>query len=301
MSVPASRRVLALVTSLMATSSFGVLLVISSPQASACNPSQVGSCVGVSVGVPGSPGAGQSPAGGGVVAPAGPVVVDPCAAYPGPLHQFCVTSTGVGCLGLFDKNSATVSFEALNALLSSNGCPTLTAGSIAPSPATLAQQAAASFQLPAPAGHRSPPETDDYQGFPMTWVNLWTFFWTDPATWKPLTATAQVGGVWATVTATPTALGFDPGDGSDPVSCAGPGRPWLKADGNNAPNQGACGFQYRKVSGPGMSNPYTSTQTITWQLTWTGSSNTSGTLTQRSTSVSGQLNVLQIQSVVVTR
>jgi len=131
-------------------------------------------------------------------------------------------------------------------------------------------------------------------------VNLWTFYWTDLSTWRSLTATARAGGSWATVTARPVALSFDPGDGSRPVRCAGPGRPWRASDGTDPPDRGACAYRYTRVTGPGLDHPVSSTQTITWQLTWTGSGNTSGVLSERSTSRTGGLNVLQIQ-VVVTR
>lgn len=163
-----------------------------------------------------------------------------------------------------------------------------------PSPAQLAKQAAASFKFPKPSGHRSPSETLKYRGYPFSYVNLWLYTWTDPGTWKTMTATASAGGNSATVTATPTSLTYDPGDGSAGVSCGGPGRPWVESDGNNAPSGGACGDRYQQVT----SAPITSTQTITWKITWTGSGGTSGTLPDQSTSTSGQLQVMQIQTVV---
>ncbi|PZS32189.1 MAG: hypothetical protein DLM61_07275 [Pseudonocardiales bacterium] len=163
-----------------------------------------------------------------------------------------------------------------------------------PSPAQLAQRAAASFRFPKPSGHRSPSETLRYQGYPFSYVQLWLFYWTDPGTWRTLTATARAGGVFATVTAKPVSLTYDPGDGSSAVSCGGPGRPWTDADGNRAPSGGACGYQYKAVT----SSPITSTQTITWKITWVGSGGTSGALPDQSTSKSGQLNVMQIQTVV---
>lgn len=163
-----------------------------------------------------------------------------------------------------------------------------------PSAAQLAKQAAASFKFPKPSGHRSPSETLKYRGYPFSYVNLWLFTWTDPGTWKTMTATASAGGNSATVTATPTSLSYDPGDGSAGVSCGGRGRPWVESDGNSAPSGGACGYRYRQVT----SAPITSTQTITWKITWTGSGGTSGTLPDQSTSTSGQLQVMQIQTVV---
>ena len=293
--------VLALVAGLLVVA-FG----ISAPSAFACT---VGDpdCVTVGVGTNPTPGGGSStpPGGGGTTTD--PCTVDPnSAACKGELAARTCSAlaadwaTGGGAGQGRDLNALTPALLAdLNADLAASGCPPWGGGTTI-DPATLAQQAAASFQLPHPSGHRSPSESQLYQGYPLTWVNLWTFFWTDPATWKTLSATATAGAVWATVKATPVSLTFDPGDGSDQVSCDGPGRPWEDSDGNNAPDQGACGFQYRKVSGPGYDHPFTSTQTITWQLTWTGSGNTSGTLTERTTATSGQLKVLQIQAVNCT-
>jgi hypothetical protein len=162
-----------------------------------------------------------------------------------------------------------------------------------PSPAVLAQAAAASLDLPKPSGHRSPDETNLFRGYGFTWVQLWTFWWTDPGTWRTVTATASVGGVSATVTATPVSLSYDPGDGSPAVSCVGPGRPWTDSDRYDPPSAGACGYQYRQVT----DGPITATQTLTWHVTWTGSGGSGGVLPDMSTSTSGQIQVLQIQVV----
>jgi hypothetical protein len=255
-----------------------------------CTPGEPG-CVYVSASAPGNPGRGASGQPGGGGSPSPP---DPCAKYPGQYYTMCKTNTGVQCLVLYDQFYGTMPLAQFNALAAANSCPRV-ARAAPPSPAKLAQRAAASFQLPLPSGHRSPSESLRYKGVPYTWVNLWTYFWTDAAMWRLLSATARAGGVWAQVVARPVSLTFDPGDGSPAVSCAGPGHPWVNADGNDAPADG-CGFRYRDVT----DGTVTSTQTITWQLTWTGSGNTSGTLAQRTTSTSGQLRVMQIQ-VVTTR
>ena len=254
-------------------------------------------CVGVGAG-----GGGQAGGGGGGPerGTGGRTKLDPCAKYPGAFHTLCEKhqGTGLGCLGLYDQYFGTMTLAAFNQFMTDNGCPTVAPGATPPpTPAELAQQAADSFYLPHPSGHRSPPEGKPYNEYPFTYVNLWTFYWSDPGSWSSLTATASAGGNWATVTAKPASLTFDPGNGSAAVSCAGPGRPWVESDGNSAPSQGACGYQYSKVTGPGYNHPVTSTQTITWQLTWIGSGNTSGTLTQRTTATNGQLNVLQIKTV----
>jgi enoyl reductase len=101
------------------------------------------------------------------------------------------------------------------------------------------------------------------------------------------------GRVSATVTARPVALVFDPGNGGVAVSCDGPGRPWTSADGNGAPTDGACAYRYMRVT----TSPITSTQTIVWKITWTGTGGTGGQIPSLSTSTSGRLQVLQIQVV----
>lgn len=281
------------------------LLVVSAAAATAatsgggCAPGDL-NCVGVGTGSPGGgPGSGSGGhGGGGSTGGGGSSKPDPCAKYPGPLYTACKQSKGQMCLNLYDQYSASLTFDQLNTLLTQNSCPAIPrAQAPPPSPATLAQRAAASFELPNPSGDRSPSPSLLYEGYPFTWVNLYTFYWSSPGTWKTFTATARAGGNYAAVTAKPVSLSFDPGDGSAPVSCAGPGRPWVTSDGNGPPTQGACAYQYSKVTGPGSDNPITSMQTITWQLTWTGSGNTSGTLTSKSTSTSGKLNVMQIQTV----
>lgn len=179
----------------------------------------------------------------------------------------------------------------VNTDLAGSGCPAIV------TTATLAQQAFDSIVFPHPSGHRSPSEAQGYNGFPFTYVGLWTYYWTDPATWRPLTATASAAGLTATVIATPISLSFDPGDGSGSQSCTGPGRPWAESDGNDAPSDGACGYRYSRVTGPGYGHPITSTQTIHWNITWTGTGNSGGEIPGLSTSTSGQLNVLQIKTV----
>jgi hypothetical protein len=280
-----------MVTLALAVALFG-LAVQTAPPSLACS-SLNPDCVGVSTGSGGHRGGGHSGAGS---SHGGPTAPDPCAPETGYSWTACHALGYVGlkmCVPLYEQYSNTLPLAQLNTLLTQNGCPAA-ASNLPPSPATLAQRAAASFLLPKPSGHRSPSEALLYKGYPFTYVNLWLFYWSDPGTWKTLTATARAGGNWATVTARPVLLTFTPGDGSASVSCPGPGRPWTDADGNARPTRGACGYQYKRVT----RGPVTSTQTITWRLTWRGSGSSSGTLTQQTTSTSGQLQVLQIQTVV---
>jgi hypothetical protein len=160
-------------------------------------------------------------------------------------------------------------------------------------PLTLAAQAIKTLRLPQPSGDRSPSQSQRVDGEPFTYVNLWTWFWTNPASWRTRTATARAGGISATVTVTPKSLTFDPGDGSAAVGCAGPGRAWTSADGDGKLTNGGCGYRYRSAT----SQPVTSTQSIRWAVTWRASDGQSGTLPDLTTSRSGELMVLQIESV----
>ncbi len=159
-------------------------------------------------------------------------------------------------------------------------------------PAQLAQEASDKLPLSRPTIRRSPSQDLRYQGDPYTWVNLWTWFWTDPASYKPLTQTVSVGGVFATVTAKPVGLEFDQGDGSNPVRCDGPGRAWTDADGSAAPSSG-CGFEYTHVT----SVTVLTRVAILWQVAWSGSGGAGGVLPQLRTEATARLRVLQAQVV----
>lgn len=197
---------------------------------------------------------------------------------------------GVDPCSLLDPEG--LSYATWEALLRSSGC----AGDRGTpgSSAVAAQRAFASIHFPKPTGSRSPSQDERYRGYPFTYVGLWTWWWTDKASWRTLTATATDGNQSATVTAKPVSLTFDPGDGSTAVVCGGPGRPWTSADGNAAPTDGGCGYRYRVVTAA----PITSRQSIVWKVTWTGTGGSAGEIPGLKTSTSGQLNVMQIQTVV---
>jgi hypothetical protein len=160
------------------------------------------------------------------------------------------------------------------------------------SPAQLAQQALAELRIPKPVIRRSPDRSATVAGAPVTWVNMWTWVWTEPASWRQLSKTASLGPVWATVTVKPTALVFEPGLGGAPVSCPGPGRAWTPADGDSRPARGGCGYVYRSVSAG-----VTASLAIRWAVSWTGSGGASGQLPVMTTRVSDRFAVEQIQAV----
>jgi hypothetical protein len=253
----------------------------------------------------GAGGGGGSGGGGG-----GGSSVDPCAKYPHAAYgdkppkvsqacadelqaKFCNAEIGDAVSGLEKPVAQWTAAEtaAVNKGLAAMGCPPVV------TPAGLAEQAYKTIRFPEPSGDRSPSQNQLYRGYPFTYTGLWTYWWTSAGTWKPLSATASAAGFTATVTARPVALVYDPGDGAAAVTCSGPGRPWEQSDGNNPPSDGACGYQYHQVT----SSPITSTQSIIWKITWTGTGGSAGEIPQLATSTSGQLNVMQIQTVVTGR
>jgi hypothetical protein len=157
----------------------------------------------------------------------------------------------------------------------------------------LAQQALATLRVPRPRVYRSPNEvTADRAGLPSTWVNGWTWYWTSKASWRQVSKTASLGAVWARVTLTPTVLILTPGDGGAAVTCSGPGRAWTPAAGGSAPGHDGCGYVYRSVS-----TALTSTLSIRWQVSWTGSGGAFGDLPAMTTRTSSRFAVAQIQAV----
>ena len=165
-----------------------------------------------------------------------------------------------------------------------------------PDPAVLAQRAYGELTLPKPVAKRSPDEGNSdpaYGGLPYTYTNLWT--WTWAGEWQPVARTVELLGVSATVTATPTQLIFDPGDGTAPEACDGPGRPWTPADENVAPAaSGGCGHMYRAVTPAG---PLTATTTIQWDVVWTSNVGAGGTFPVLTTQDTSSFLVEQIQVV----
>jgi hypothetical protein len=167
-----------------------------------------------------------------------------------------------------------------------------------PDPAVLAQQAYAELVPPAPTAHRSPREdVPGPSGVPFTVVNLWTYFWVDRDDWVPLARSVELRGVTATVTATPVAMTFDPGNGDDVVRCDGPGSPWVDPGDNTDPDPatvGGCGHRYARVS-----DGVRATTSIRYAVTWTSNTGLGGTLPDLAgTSVSAPFRVEQIQVVV---
>jgi hypothetical protein len=160
------------------------------------------------------------------------------------------------------------------------------------SPAQLARQAYARLTPPAAAPdynprHRAGSSDGTVVGF-MTWL------WLDGQSLTAKTATATAGPNRATVTARPSVVSFDPGDGSPSVVCAGGGRAYDPA----APNAvSECVHRYLRSSGAAPGGVFVLTARVTWTATWAGSGGTGGVLPALTVAAATPVRVDELQAV----
>ncbi|MDP9149347.1 MAG: hypothetical protein M3O36_05310 [Myxococcota bacterium] len=164
------------------------------------------------------------------------------------------------------------------------------------SPAQLAQEATTRLKIPSPAPGRYPDGTLK-DGRPYTLVNAYTWFWTS-GSFTALSATASAGGNSTTVTVTPAALTFTPGDGSKTVSCSGPGVAWKQSDGPWAASPTDCDYRYPQSSIHDTNGEVTATYGVVWSITWTASDGEKGALPDLTTTAKSTFAVAEAEAVV---
>lgn len=108
-------------------------------------------------------------------------------------------------------------------------------------------------------------------------VGLPEWFWVPFAAWHPRSVTVSAGPVWATVTATPVGLTFEPGAGIGPVTCQGPGTPY-DVSRPSATQHTDCSYTYVQSSAGLPGNVYQASVSITWRVDWVGSGGAGGVL-----------------------
>ncbi len=108
-------------------------------------------------------------------------------------------------------------------------------------------------------------------------VGLPEWFWVPAAAWHPRSVTVSAGQVWATVTATPVGLTFEPGAGLGPVTCQGPGTAYDPARPALSQHTG-CSYTYLQPSAGLIGNVYQASVSITWRVDWVGSGGAGGVL-----------------------
>jgi hypothetical protein len=161
-------------------------------------------------------------------------------------------------------------------------------------PRQLMIQAYGELRVPSLAPATAPPRGHD--GL----VGLPEWFWVPPASWHPRSVTVSAGPVWATVTAAPAGLTFEPGAGISPVTCQGPGTAYDPAQ-PAASQHTACSYTYVQPSAGLPGNVYEASMSITWRVDWVGSGGAGGVLTPAlSVPVEFTIPVAQGEALVTT-
>jgi len=147
--------------------------------------------------------------------------------------------------------------------------------------------------LPEPHAAFSPPAARSV-------VHLPVWFAVPAAQWAPVSVTADVPGLSATVTATPTDLIFEPGDGGGQVSCAGPGPQW-QAGMDEPASVPACSYTYTDASSIAPDgHAWAGDLSIRWRVAWAATNGQGGALNTLTTTSTYALAVREIQAVEET-
>ncbi|MBI2705927.1 MAG: hypothetical protein HYX32_11660 [Actinobacteria bacterium] len=154
---------------------------------------------------------------------------------------------------------------------------------------TARQRAEAQLDPPEPALGVNPPAGRQLVGVP-TW--LWI---EDP--WQPVSATATVGGVSSTVTASPRDVRWDLGDGTT-VVCDGPGAAY---DLGRRPGEQSSDCTHTYIDRSTVNDPdgtYTVTATVTFDVSWTATTGQGGDLGTITRSSATALTVREAQALI---
>ena len=158
------------------------------------------------------------------------------------------------------------------------------------SPIALRNEVRARIRIPDPALAGSPP-LDDPDRFSVVQIPTW--FWIDHP-WEPITDSETRGGVSVSVTATPTKVVWDPGDGAMAVECLDAGTPWQGIRGATTD----CSHTYTRSSAEQPDAAYQLSATVHWDFTWTlnGTPQSSFGTYEPVTEISHQVGEIQVIS-----
>lgn len=159
-------------------------------------------------------------------------------------------------------------------------------------PGLLAELRSRALPRPTPVFEMLDPE------FGWAYVRTPLDFRAGAESWREVSVSASAGPVWATVTAVPTALTFDPGDpaGEGSVTCSGtaPIDPYV------AEEPGECSYVFTNASSTSPYDGYhfLTTLSIEWSITWVGSGGGGGSLEPYTTSTTTELAVAEVKGLV---
>jgi hypothetical protein len=108
-------------------------------------------------------------------------------------------------------------------------------------PGAVAQQLVKRAPFELATAHIAP--SPDYH----TYINYLNWLWIPEGQWHDVSVSLTVAGATVTLTAKPTYVSWDMGNGES-TSCAGPGRAWVKGMPEDAPTN--CSFQYSTMQDP---------------------------------------------------
>ncbi len=134
----------------------------------------------------------------------------------------------------------------------------------------------------------------------------------EPEAWTAFTVTRTDAdtGLSATATATPTTMSFDPGDGTNPKSCVGPGVGYDAHVAGGDPNPqaelaGRCAHVYTRVTRnadgsavAGRPRAWTAALSVDWDVTWTATNGESGQFPPITKATTFERAVTEIQVLV---
>jgi hypothetical protein len=138
-------------------------------------------------------------------------------------------------------------------------------------PQQLLAQALGELKVPYLGPATAPPRGSD--GL----VGLPEWFWVPAGEWHARSVTVTAGPVWATATAAPVGLSFDPGAGLNAMVCKGPGTTYNRHR-PAAQQHTSCSYTYQRPSAGLPGNAYQASVTVTWRISWTGSGGAGGLL-----------------------
>jgi hypothetical protein len=172
---------------------------------------------------------------------------------------------------------------------------------------TMVRNAVASLQLHAPSVGVGAYVYPQWREWGVSWwVGAPMWLWVDakdPLQWGTHTLTATEGGTAISATVTATKAQYDPGDGSSPVTCKGPGtpRPWNPRELMDKHSPSGCEHTYMHTNTLGdVNSRYTVTATVIWDVNWWDTNGQFGSFTVPATSTQsvgvhvGELRVVQM-------